>query len=353
MKTQIQPQIDRLKALIELESPSDGELSEMLDLTKQINEFQPEEKSDMNAPTELKTIAAVAEATLIEQVSKSMPELSKGGSFRTEIALKSLAISGTNTSNTGGTTIATPAQFAGFQPTVLPAKNRLYDLLPKRAANNAAVSFIQLGLTNASAKVKELALKPNSGIPATSVTKDIETFAHWVEISKQVMADASGLDAALAQLLVTGLISTVDSHIYSTLATGATIWTPTLKGTDIFAEAAVALESNGAQSVCVLVNPADYLEAATAKASTSGEYLGMSPMSPTNVIASSAVPKGNILAFDQNAVTFFERELAAVQIGYHGDQFVRNAATLLCEMRGLAAVLNPALVLAGALPATK
>lgn len=350
----LKPLISELAALVALDNPSEEELNQIIELTAQIdqitNQSNPsEEEEEMNAP-ELKTVVAPEQVSLMAQVQKAMPDLLKGANFSTEVSLKTLAVSGTNTSNTGGTTIGMPAQFAGFHPTALPTKNRLYDLMPKRGVTGQAVSYVQLGLTNNAAIVKELALKPNSGIPANSITKEIQTWAHWVEISKQVMADAAGLDTAIGQLLVTGLIRKIDDHIFSELATNATVWTPTLTGSDIFAEAAVTLESAGAQQVAVFVNPTDYLAVATMKASTSGVYLGMSPMSPTNVIASASVPAGSILAFDPSAVAFFERELAGVQVGYHGDQFVRNAATLLCEARGLAAVLNPSLVIAGALP---
>lgn len=349
--------ITELAALVAQDSLSDEDVLKMTELTAAVDEIcntQTTEEVEMNTETlELKTIATPEQAGLMSQVQKAMPDLLKGQNFSTEVVLKTLAVSGPNTSNTGGTVIGMPAQFVGFQQTALPTKNRLYDLLPKRVATGQSFSFIQLGLTNNAAIVKELALKPNSGVPATSVTKEIQTWAHWVEISKQVMADASGLEAAIGQLLVTGLVRKIDDHIFSELATNATIWTPTLTGSDVFAEAALTLEAAGAQQVAIFVNPMDYLAAATMKASTSGVYLGMSPMAPSNVIASASVPVGNLLAFDPAAVAYFERETVGVQIGYHGDQFVRNAATVLCEARGHAAALNTSLVIAGAIPEFK
>jgi hypothetical protein len=62
------------------------------------------------------------------------------------------------------------------------------------------------------------------------------------------------------------------------------------------------------------------------------------------------VTKGKILAFDQSAAAYFNRQDAGIFIGYHADQFVRNAVTILAESRGVAGVLNPNLVLFGDLP---
>lgn len=306
-----------------------------------------EEQTEMNAPTEIKTIAInqPAELNLIEQISKALPEIKRGGNFQAEFK----AISGTNTDATTGSQIATPAQWAGLVPTTLGAPNRLLNLVRRIGASGASVSFAQVGLAdNKAAKVKELGLKPESELTTVSKTLEILTHAHHTAASKQVLDDVAGLEALIGSTLIEGLSRVVDAHIYSELASNATAYTPKTAGSDVFAEVSLAIQLAGGSSVVVAVNPADYLTALTAK-STVGEYVGLTPY-PVNLVASPSVPLGKFLSFDQNAVAYFNRMDASVFIGYHGSQFVSNAVTILAECRGVAGVLNSNLVLAGSLP---
>jgi len=310
----------------------------------------PEEGTEMNAPAPIEVIKTIelntpAELTLAEQIQKALPDINKGQGFNAEISTKGLGITGTNTSNTGGTKISVPSEWAGFQLLNRPLKNRLFDVIPHRAITGQTVNYVQLSLTNSAVAVKELGLKPQSAIPAMSVTAEPLTFAHWIEISKQLLSDASGIDSAISQLLMTGLINAVDASIYTEVAKLATAYTPTLTGSDIFAEIKVKLESQGATDVVIAINQTDYLSASIKKTTGSGEYLGISPVAPSNIISCPSVPVGKLLAFDPSALCYFERETANIQVGYSADQFVKNAVTILAELRGIAGVLNPNLVL--------
>jgi hypothetical protein len=148
--------------------------------------------------------------------------------------------------------------------------------------------------------------------------------------------------------LIEGLTQVVDTHIFAQLSTNATAFTATTAGSDVFAEASLKIQLAGGSNIVVAVNPADYLTAITAK-SSQGEYVGLTPF-PVNLVASPSVTKGKMLAFDASAVAYFNRQDAGIFIGYHADQFVRNAITVLAECRGVAGVLNPNLVLFGDLP---
>lgn len=312
------------------------------------NQIESEEKElKMNAPTDLKTIAAAeAQPSVMEQIEKALPGIKRGESFQTEFK----AVSGTNTDATTGAQIGIPAQWQGLVPTTLGVKNRLYDLVRKIGANGQAVSFAQVGLAdNKAAKVKELGLKPNSELSTTPKTLEILTHAHWTEASKQVLDDVAGLQALIGSTLIEGLTRVVDTHIFTQLSTNATAFTASTTGSDVFAEASLKIQLAGGSNIVVAVNPEDYLAAVIAK-SSQGEYVGLTPF-PVNLVASPSVTKGMILAFDQSAAAYFNRQDAGIFIGYHADQFVRNAVTILAESRGVAGVLNPNLVLFGDLPA--
>lgn len=313
------------------------------------NQIESEEKElKMNAPMDLKTIAAAeAQPTVMEQIEKALPNIKRGESFQTEFK----AISGPNTDATTGSQLAIPPQWQGLVPTTLGVKNRLYDLVRKIGANGQAVSFAQVGLAdNKAAKVKELGLKPESELLTVSKTLEVLTHAHFTTASRQVLDDVAGLQALIGSTLIEGLNRVIDQHVFTQLSTNATTFTPTTAGSDVFAEASLKIQLAGGSNIVVAVNPEDYLAAVIAK-STTNEYVGLTPF-PVNLVASPSVTKGTVLAFDTSAVAYFNRQDAGIFLGYHGSQFVENKITVLCESRGVAGVLNPGLVLFGDLPVT-
>jgi HK97 family phage prohead protease len=303
--------------------------------------------SDVLAPTPVLTpIVSQQPDSLMTQVEKAMPQLQSGQSFRTEVSRK--AISGPGTSAVAQ--IALPSQNIGLINQTVSLPNRLIDLITRLPASAQSVSYVQVALSaNNAAIVPELGLKPESQMQATSQVAEVKTWAHWTEASKQVLADVAGLQALVGGALIEGATRIVDAHIYSTLSTQAGAFIPTTSASDVVAEASLRLAQAGGTQSVVCVNPSDYLSMMTAKASGSGTYLGLSPVAG-NVIACPSVAQGKILAFDRAAAAWFERESIGVFLGYHGDQFVRNAITILAELRGVAAVLDPNLVLFGDLP---
>jgi hypothetical protein len=193
------------------------------------------------------------------------------------------------------------------------------------------------------ARVRELAVKPEAQLAAESSNLPIETFAVWLEASKQVLADAQGLESAIEQLLLNDVAAAIDTHIYNTVATpgDSTPFTPTTAvAADSTLEIAMLVQASGGTDVVVAVNPADWFKVATAKASTSGVYLG-TPAGAPPVIASPSVAAGKVLAFDRSAVVLFERESEGIYIGYSGDMFIRNAVCILAEARAVCGVLDP------------
>ena len=355
--------IDHMSAIVANAEADGRDLSEAEEKTIELfsktisgdepaDETNPEilEETNMNAPLELKTIELPAEKelSLVEQITKALPSIQRGESFKTELK----AISGPNTDSTGGK-ITTPAQWAGLFQTTLPVQNRLYSLVRRIAADGQSVSYARVGLgDNKAAKVKELALKPNSEMVTTTKTLTVETFAHWTEASNQLISDVSGVEALIGGALIEGLIRVVDAHIYSTLVTNAWPFAPSTTGSDVFAEASLQLQQLGATNTVIAVNPADYLKAITAK-STQGEYIGLTPYAVPNLVACPSVPQGSLIGFDTSAVAFFDRMAASIFIGTAADQFTRNAVTVLAETRGVAAVLNQNLVLTATLPVPK
>ena len=306
-----------------------------------------------NSENQMETldIAAVIgnqEKSIFAQVKDNLATIKAGQNFTATKAL-----SGTNTDATTGAQLGLPAQFVGNIGINRQIPNLLRSLVSSYAANGQAVSFARIGITSAAAKVKELGAKPQSTPSAELVTKQIATFAHHIEVSRQILDDDAGLQALLSSQMILGLAAKIESELWAELAAHSTMFVPSATvGADQIAEAGFALTSQGAQGVIVAVNPSDYFVTMTAKASGSGEYLGL-PSLPYTAVPVAAVPAGKILAFEPASVAFFDRQVESVMLGYTGDQFTRNALTVLAENRGAAAVLNPNLVLIGDLVAGK
>jgi phage head maturation protease len=306
---------------------------------------QPLGSTTMNQE-DLMPVIQASTPSLSQQLKSALPDLLKGGSFKTEVSRKAAAhpVSGFDTDVAGAIKLTLPAQFEGFYSPGF-AKNRLVHFVDRRTVDAQSVEFVRLSLPHANAaKVKELALKPEGQLAALSVNLPMETFAVWIEASKQILADAAGLDAAISNLLIEDVARAVDVELYEAMTAKVGDFMPFTPTSNVAAdstlEASMAVIQAGGTDVVTAVNPADYFKIATAKASTSGVYLNL-PMGAPQVIACPSVAAGKILSFCRTAVVMFERDPLGIFVGYHGDQFVRNAVTILCEARGAAAVIDP------------
>lgn len=204
---------------------------------------------------------------------------------------------------------------------------------------------------NKAAVVQELAAKPESFLDTDEVVQPVETFAHWLSCSKQVLDDVTGLRALLDTTLINGLLDKTDAIVYAamTLAGRFTPYTPTGgdKIGDGIARAATALLTAGATGVKVALNPATILAMSIAKTSGSGEYLGMPANVPGSIVSSASVPAGKLLAWSNTGAIWGSREGVSVVAGLNNDDFTKNKVTLLAEHRGAVLTLDAQHVLYG------
>jgi HK97 family phage major capsid protein len=297
---------------------------------------------------ELKSVSQAAPEGLMSQISKALPALQSGQSFRTEV--KSLS----GLSGSGTTQIGLPPAHIGMIDQTVRLPSRLIDLISRVGTTNPSVHYVQIALSaNNAAQVPELGLKPESQLSAVSKTLDIPTWAHWASASKQVLADVAGLQSLIGSSLVEGLTRIVDAHVYEVLSTNATAFLPTSDMNDTVAELHLRIQQAGGSNAVVALNPSDYFALMTNKTAGSGEYLGLSQIPGQTVIACPSIPVGKILGFDRSSAVLFERESTSVFVGYHGQQFITNEITVLVEGRCAAGVLNPNLVMIGDLPAAR
>ncbi len=225
---------------------------------------------------------------------------------------------------------------------------RLIELLPSIPATSGSMDWVEINYNDggsppaarsAAAKVTEGSAKPQSHISTTPVSVSIPTWAHWMDVSRQVLADVPALRGILDSLLTDGLLDNVDEGIYDNLTTGGhyTPFTPTASESigDGAARIAAKIVNAGGRNVVVAINPDDYLSMQLAKADSSGVYLGLPPTLAATVVAVPAVESGKLLAFAPGSgAAWADRDGVAVVAGLKNDDLTRNLMTLLCEARG-------------------
>ena len=236
-------------------------------------------------------------------------------------------------------------------------------------SGNSVNALRELAWTNNAAETAEGALKPESDITFAPYNVPIETVAHWIKVSNQLLADAPAVVDYINTRLRDGLAQRIERQLL--LGNGTT---PNLSGlTDAgnFTAFTAAAGANLVESInkakyqlwaigdapdTVIVNPGDWgaMELAREGAGT-GAYLygapgtngGMSPFG-VSVVLSSHMPAGSFLIGNlRGAATIYQRQGAVVEMGFVNDDFTRNLVTIRAEERLGLGVDRPQAILYG------
>jgi HK97 family phage major capsid protein len=201
----------------------------------------------------------------------------------------------------------------------------------------------------------------------------VQTLAHWIPASRQVVEDAQSLAAYLNSRLLymlklkeenellngtgsgsnlSGLITnaTAFDTSYTTVATDTFI--------DVIGHAIVQVEENSnLEADAVIMNPLDWHMVTLIKTGTTNEYIYSDPHSAQQprlwgkpVVVTKSMARGQFLAGNfAMAAAIWDRNAATVELSReHDDFFVRNLVALLCEERlSLTVFRSDALVVGG------
>lgn len=204
---------------------------------------------------------------------------------------------------------------------------------------------------NAAQKVQELTPKPESELETEDVTQALDTYAHWIPVSKQVLDDVTGLRVCLDTTLVNGLLDKTDAALYADMTTSGRykVFTPLggEKIADSVARIATMLLMAGATGVKVAMNPLTMLSMGLTKTSGSGDYLGLPPNIQATLVASASIAAGKLLAWADTGAVWANREGVSVIAGWANDDFTSNRVTLLAEHRGALLTLDAQHVMFG------
>lgn len=230
----------------------------------------------------------------------------------------------------------------------------LLDVLPARPTTSNSVGFVQMqGYTSAAdAQDFEGAPKAEQNIDPALREAAVETVAVYINVSKQVLSDVAELRGELEQLLGHGVRAKSEAHIVN--GTGGQqrilglvpqaqqfVHLPTMPAVDRIGACAATVGEEGYVPNLVVVNPRDWFDFISERASGGDEqYIGPGWSVPAGqsiyqmpVVATPSLMRGRALVIDTAFVRIADREQVTISAGFTGDNFTKNILTLLVEMR--------------------
>ena len=180
------------------------------------------------------------------------------------------------------------------------------------------------------------------------ITQSALTVAGYCKISRQALGDAAEVRSAIDVTLTRSVLTALDVA----LVNGSAAFSGGIEGlataytslvytalVDAISEGVSTMQVAGFVPNLVALNPADWLAITVAKGSDghylSGAYLGTMPMESRGlrVVLSPSVDAGKALLLDTAHTELLIVDGFSVEIAYDSDDFTKNLATVLGEMR--------------------
>jgi HK97 family phage major capsid protein len=256
---------------------------------------------------------------------------------------------------------------------ILQRQINVLDLIPRLQTDSDTIEYVREDtFTNSAAMTAEATAttgtsgtKPESVLAYSSQTSAVRTLAHWIPVTNKTLSDAPQIRGIINSRLLLGLTLVLETQILTGAGTGeeftgilnAGINIQSL-GTDsvqdaIFKGRTLVRVTGKAMPSAVVLHPNDWqavrLARENASTATLGGYL-MGPPSMTGattlwglpVVESEAITENTGLVGDFGmGCSLFDREQAAVRVGFINDQFTRNMQTILAELRAAFVVWRP------------
>lgn len=238
------------------------------------------------------------------------------------------------------------------------------DLIPTSSTNSNLIEFVRENtFTNSagpqiggSPEAFENVTKPESAITFTLVNEAVQTLAHWIPASKQVLSDSAGLQAFISGRLMYGLKLYEENQLLNgtgsngqlnglvTQATAYTVQSPQLTNElDIIREMIKQAHVANYRPDGIILNPQDWYDIDVRKVGSSDDrYVVGNPRAMSTptlwglpVVVTNAISSGTCLlgSFGLGA-EIKDREQAMVEVSReNSDNFVKNMVTVLAEER--------------------
>ena len=220
----------------------------------------------------------------------------------------------------------------------------LLEIVGHVMVSSGVVDWVEVGGDPTAAVVPEGTAKPEAAFTVTPRSAALDTIAHWVQITRQALEDASYIRSLIENKLRRGLLNKAETDMAAALV-AATL--PTATGADLLSAIRVGIgkvEAAGFTPNAVLLNPADYaaLDVSVMGATVGGpvqqaSFWGLRP------VAAGAVAAGTATVGDFAAgATLFDRGVTNVFLSdSHASLFISNILVILAEARLKSAVTEP------------
>lgn len=248
---------------------------------------------------------------------------------------------------------------------------RIRDLLSKSNISSGAIEFVRYTVTN-NADVQyssptgiDGAAKPESAMTFELVTRSAATIAHWVPASRQVLADAMGLQVLIETELLAGLGDVEDGELLLGDASGGHLDGLWHNATSYSRPGAVSSDTQvdtlrraitqvrlaRGRANAILLHPGDAEKIDLLKDST-GRYLQVViagrawqiPVVETEEMSPTAFLVGDF----ERAAHLHIREEGTIRIAeQHSDYFTKNMIAILAEQREVLEIRRPAMLVRG------
>lgn len=210
-----------------------------------------------------------------------------------------------------------------------------------------SLDLIKWEFTNAAAKVAEKAAKPASAFARTITPVAVPTWAHYVELTRQLARTEATVAALINGDLRDGLLAKLEAEAGAKIA-AATL--PTATGPTLLAaiRKGMATVPVGYQANTVLLNPGDWADLDVSVMTTAHtgpdvrqSFWGMTPVASNDVVAGTAFVGDFNRCVKQFANQTTEVYMTDSDTGEDGkSNFKRNILTLLAECASLIEVVD-------------
>lgn len=269
---------------------------------------------------------------------------------------------------------------AGIVPDYLPGiltpalrQFTIRDLLMPGRTSSSSITYVQeSGFQNMTASVAEGALKPQGDMQFTRLTTPVQTLAHWVKCSNQILSDIPQLETYIDTRLTYGLKFVEEVQLLAGDGTGTNLLGLIPQSTayltsltqvgdtklDTLRRAILQVRIAEFRASAIVLNPIDWTDIELQK-DTIGRYIWANVQSMAGqvlwrlpVVDTNAMPAGKFLtgAFNM-AAQVFDRQDANVQVSTEDqDNFVKNMVTIRVEERLALVVFRPQSFVYGTFP---
>ena len=263
------------------------------------------------------------------------------------------------TSNASGSLVA-PTYVNGIK--AAPFEGDLRAFLPQSLTDSDTVVVNSAVLTNAAAAVAEGATKPTSTNALTATSFTIGKYAHSFTVSTEFLNDVQGASQFITNQITGGLIEVVNDNVITQILANDTAFAAgnfanaieSANEFDVLMVAINQLRLGNYNPDLILLNPDDFVKMSLLKDTTNTYLRGTTGTTLENnilgvpIVQSSAITSGDYHILDSNRFgAWYNRESLRVEIGESGTDFIENQKTVLCETRGVLAVMDSGAAVTG------